>query len=204
MRVRQVPWSAAAAWLLVFAALSPVASYVPGAAAPRLGGAAARWLCGRPRRPVRQSGAAETVGLFGFGFGAGGGDNDSERKNWLRVLQLQAQETDALVRRFSAAAAEANRNTKRIRRRGDANLEKLKLDQDTAVVEEDFAMAAQLRDEIRALEALKAVGNPEHTRRSVSEEEMTYLLNDLLPQSISELRSITALQLAYLLNDLKV
>jgi excinuclease UvrABC nuclease subunit len=179
---------------------------------------------------VRQRGAAATVGLFGFGFGAGGGDNDSERKNWLRVLQLRArllaaveqeqyqgaarlqdeihkllsQETDALVRRLSAAAAEANRNMKRIRRRGDANLEKLRLDLDTAVVEEDFAMAAQLRDEIRALEALKTVGNPDHTRRSVSEEEMTYLLNDLLPQSISELRSISALQLAYLLSDLKV
>ena len=36
MFVRQVPWCAAAAWLLAFAALSPVASYAPCAAAPRL------------------------------------------------------------------------------------------------------------------------------------------------------------------------
>jgi hypothetical protein len=47
----------------------------------------------------------------------------------------------------------------------------------TAVIEEDFAMAAQLRDEIRALENLKTVGTPEH---SISEMEVTYLLDDLM------------------------
>jgi hypothetical protein len=228
MFVRQVPWCAAAAWLLAFAALSPVASYAPCAAAPRLG-AVLRGQCGRPRR-VRQGGAGATMGLFGFGIGSGGGDKDCDRENWLRVLGLQAQlqaaveqeryqgaarlygeihqllaqETDALVRRLSAAAADAQRNKKMIRRRDDANVEKFQLDLDTAVAEEDFVMAAQLRDEIRALEPPKAFDTPDHARRSVSEMEMTYLLDDLLPRSISEIRFISEMEDLHLLNDLEV
>jgi excinuclease UvrABC nuclease subunit len=66
---------------------------------------------------------------------------------------------------------------KRLRRRGDAHVETLQLDLYTAVVEEDFATAAQLRDKIRALEILKTVVTPEH---SISEMEVTYLLHDLL------------------------
>jgi hypothetical protein len=225
MFVRQFQWCAAAAWLLASAALSPVASYVPCAAAPRLGGAAARGQCGRPRR-VRQGGAGATMGLFGLG----GGDKDCDQENWLRVLglqaqlqaavdqeryqgaarlygeihQLRAQESDALVRRLSAAAADAQRNKEMILRRNDANVEKFQLDLDTAVAEEDFEMAAQLRDEIRALEPPKTFDTPEHARRSVSEMEMTYLLNDLLPRSISEMRFISEMEDLHLLNDLEV
>lgn len=151
-------------------------------------------MCGCTWRQVRQRGATATMGLS---------DNDGEGENWLRVLRLQAllraaveqeqyqgaarfhteikqllaQETDVIARALSAAAADAKRNMKRLRRRGDAHVETLQLDLDTAVVEEDFAMAAQLRDKIRALEVLKTVCTPKH---SFSEMEVTYLLHDLL------------------------
>ena len=102
-----------------------------------------RGCAGHPRRPVMQRSATATMGIFGFG--SDGGDKDGEGENWLRVLRLQAllraaveqekyqgaarlhteihqllaKETDALARALSAAAADAKRNMKRLRRRGD-------------------------------------------------------------------------------------
>lgn len=201
MRVRQVSRCAAAA-SLIFTVLAPAASYAPFRVPCPTRGVAGRGFCGCPRRPGGTSFEVCRITIL-CGFGTDCSDHEGKGENWLRVLgmqaqlraevdqehykdaarlhteiqQLLAQETDALVHALSAAAADAKRKMKRLRRRGDAYVKNLQLDLDTAVVEEDFAMAAQLRDEIRAVEFLKTDGTPE---QFISQMEVTCLLNDLM------------------------
>ena len=207
MSALRVPRAAAAAWLL-FAALSPAASYVPAGAGLRLGGVATRGLCGRAAarfRCKRPAAAASSMGLFGLGSDS---CNEGEGDSWLRLLRLQAQlqaaveqeqyqdaarlnaeirqlhahETEELVRRLSAAAAGVRRDMKHRRRRGDAPAERLQMDLDTAIAEEDFAAAARLRDEIRALE-------PTFGTEQNAVTDVSFLLNDL-EDRLGKLRAV--------------
>ena len=92
---------------------------------------------------------------------------------WYRTMVLhQRNATEELVRRLSAAAAGVRRDMKHRRRRGDAPAERLQMDLDTAIAEEDFAAAARLRDEIRALE-------PTFGTEQNAVTDVSFLLNDL-------------------------